>query len=735
MPTELEYALMSGGSYLSTRDQRNQFPIPNGWTQLSISRDDNSGFEAVAFQQGTGTNPSNIVISFAGTNFGVADLAADAALGSGIVWSQQLGQAAAFYLEILQNPLYSNATISFTGHSLGGGLAALLGVFFNQQATTFDQAPFALSLGSVMRDTLIAHLKVDYGYTDQQLLALAPSLVNPLTPGNGAANVTGISVAGQLLATTLPYSLLSTIGTEQPPLINGSTGVSATDLHSQALLTLFVMNNQFRQATLKLTDLEKMLFDSSLYANGTGVDNITKDNFLERLVRHQNGNAPGVTTADAMLTRFTSDLWKLAQDGGLTMADDPTAATKFVSKALTAFAMQMYYEDTANATNANKQLFTNVTGGVQFDRADVAPALGDAKGYTLYFQNYLDSSAFTSTERQLMQSLLPTLRDWYVQAGSGGMNVADTNNRGAFMLGGSRADNLTGGSQTDLLVGNAGIDRLTGGGGNDTLLGGAGFDTYVYNTGDGTDTVNDRDDLGRLLVNGQLLSGSIRRAGDAANTFHSTDNLFTFVQSGTTLTVNGQVTVTDWQPGGLGVILRDLSALPTGTPPVIDYNNGLPSDTYVGTEEPNTPGPLGGTSNWTVSTYGGNDFPFFYTSSLGNHVVFLGAGHDYVEGALGHDRLYGEDGRDILLGGGGGDDVLEGGAGEDLLKGGPGHDVLRGGGDADGVNGDSGNKVVLGEDGNGVLRNWRHRRMSARCISSLSCEPWSSDGTQLAVHV
>jgi putative lipase involved disintegration of autophagic bodies len=29
--------------------------------------------------------------------------------------------------------------------SLGGGLAALMGVFFGQQAVTFDQAPFANS--------------------------------------------------------------------------------------------------------------------------------------------------------------------------------------------------------------------------------------------------------------------------------------------------------------------------------------------------------------------------------------------------------------------------------------------------------------------------------------------------------------------------------------------------------------------------------------------------------------
>ena len=161
------------------------------------------------------------------------------------------------------------------------------------------------------------------------------------------------------------------------------------------------------------------------------------------------------------------------------------------------------------------------------------------------------------------------------------MNVTDAHNRGAFMLGGKGVDNLTGGSQTDLLVGNAGADRLNGGGGNDTLLGGAGFDTYMYNTGDGTDTIDDGDDLGRLLVNGQMMVGGIRRAGEAANTYKSSDGQYTFLQSGSTLTINGHVTIQDWQPGEFGVTLRDLSALPTGTPPVIDYNNGLATEVYT----------------------------------------------------------------------------------------------------------------------------------------------------------
>ena len=29
--TIIEYALMAGASYISTRDPKNQFPIPQGW--------------------------------------------------------------------------------------------------------------------------------------------------------------------------------------------------------------------------------------------------------------------------------------------------------------------------------------------------------------------------------------------------------------------------------------------------------------------------------------------------------------------------------------------------------------------------------------------------------------------------------------------------------------------------------------------------------------------------------
>ena len=111
--------------------------------------------------------------------------------------------------------------------------------------------------------------------------------------------------------------------------------------------------------------------------------------------------------------------------------------------------------------------------------------LNDAKGYKEFFSLYLNDPGFTSTteERSLMTNLLPTMRDWYVQAGTGGMSATDTNNRGAFMLGGATDDNLTGGNKADLLVGNAGNDSLTGGDGDDVLIGGTGQDNLKGDAG------------------------------------------------------------------------------------------------------------------------------------------------------------------------------------------------------------------------------------------------------------
>jgi Lipase (class 3) len=139
----LDYALMAGRAYQSTRAPINQFFVATDWLEffhvpdIATAFNATGGFEAVSFRRA-----SEIVISYAGTynKDYLGDQVANVGLATGF-GSTQLFQAVEYYLQVkAANP---GATITLTGHSLGGGLASLVSVFFGVQAQTFDQAPFA----------------------------------------------------------------------------------------------------------------------------------------------------------------------------------------------------------------------------------------------------------------------------------------------------------------------------------------------------------------------------------------------------------------------------------------------------------------------------------------------------------------------------------------------------------------------------------------------------------------
>ncbi len=121
MTTAIEYALMAGASYISNRDSRNQFPIPENWYQVSYAPPEPSGFEAATFgNAATLATSTEIVISFAGTY--PTDLLGDQAANAGLalgLGSAQLLQAAEYDMQV--KALNPAAHITLTGHSLGGG--------------------------------------------------------------------------------------------------------------------------------------------------------------------------------------------------------------------------------------------------------------------------------------------------------------------------------------------------------------------------------------------------------------------------------------------------------------------------------------------------------------------------------------------------------------------------------------------------------------------------------------
>ena len=720
MANAIELTLMAGRIYQSTRDKINWLPdlLSLGWTEFfhvpSASIPTTSGFEAISFQKG-----NEIVISFAGTGTGV-DWLANLANGIGLT-SDQLRQAADYYLKVkAANP---GAVISFTGHSLGGGLASLLAVFFGETAVTFDQAPFRNSASISVASDLVSYLSDPArGYSTQDLQGLTnfiSAAANGVIPNEG--NVLDFSVQGEILSAASALRIGSQTSLTHSP---DNWFGSSVDLHSQALLTAFLQSDQtapaqhsFRDVTLKLTDLLKMIFDADLYKRDTALAS-NQENFTERLVRHENGIAGNAITgetaivADAMLTRFTSDLWKIAQDGGLTLHDGNSSNPDLheLSKALIAFAMQKYYEETTTSAGYNKALFTDLStanegsNGIRFDMADVSKdfaltfaqsgkggELSQVKGYQdfLYYLNQTDNG-LNVDERQLIKSLLPYMRDWYVQAGASGMNAADTLNRGAFMLGGTGSDTLVGGTKVDLLVGNGGDDILQGGLGNDILLGGKDNDSYVYTTGDGFDTIFDSDGNGSIAYDGSILAGGAQYGDDRVHR-DANNHLYVDVGNGR-MVIDGNILIEDQQAGELSLSMAGPAVITT--PQYTSSGTGDNDDIIIDIND---------AAEDVIDAGAGQDFVF---ASYGNDIIIGGAGSDALDGFGGNDRLYADSIVSVadaiaqgntqagtgLLG-----DALSGDGGNDILIGGAGDDILSGGADADLLVGGAGNDYIFGD--------------------------------------
>ena len=138
------YAASAGGA-LNVVSPENVIPVMPGWVEISNGINNETGFMARAYKNG-----GEIVIAYAGTTWENGMRSLDwtkgnipAATASSL--AEQIVDAARFYLDVRRD---NSGEISFTGHSLGGGLASLMAVYFDKVAYTFDEAPFERSADS-----------------------------------------------------------------------------------------------------------------------------------------------------------------------------------------------------------------------------------------------------------------------------------------------------------------------------------------------------------------------------------------------------------------------------------------------------------------------------------------------------------------------------------------------------------------------------------------------------------
>jgi Ca2+-binding RTX toxin-like protein len=126
-----------------------------------------------------------------------------------------------------------------------------------------------------------------------------------------------------------------------------------------------------------------------------------------------------------------------------------------------------------------------------------------------------------------------------------------------ILVGGGGQDYLDGGKNADIIYGGSGDDTIIGGKGNDILVGGEGYDKYIINSGDGCDTIydsallQDSDGKGHIRYNDNILHGSIMKEpiGGVLWIDSLGNTYFWNGQDGSDLIINGTTTVKSFENG------------------------------------------------------------------------------------------------------------------------------------------------------------------------------------------
>ncbi|MCX7149367.1 MAG: hypothetical protein NTY05_08130, partial [Rhodocyclales bacterium] len=467
MLNTIDYALLATRVYDASAN--NKTGIPVGWNELIWQRDYNqSGFSAGAYRKG-----SALVISYTGTNQTADWLNGNTAALGGLLPAPQIFEAMRFYLDVkAANP--DATSFSFTGHSLGGGLAALMGVFFDKQAVVFDEAPFLYSAAnSIVVAGLEASLLLN-GYTDLDF-ALYNASFGTLLPFR-IGDVSHTYLEGEVL-NYLRMAVPAIAGTTTQ-ISMGSSTLGMMDRHAMTLLTAMLGNDTFATAVRKLPNLATYLMDPTQFGV-TDRRTPGKADLLSTLLRRQYG-VEGVAS-DGRLDRFADDMKKLVGATGI-------AQTNVSVRDAVMMASMEYFYAKASSSNAT-QLFTETNGALHFKYSDIG-----ASSY-ISLPKLVSSIEALLTPKEVVpiNGKLVQQDAWHIQSGSNAMNWTATGSDNDVALGGSRDDVLDAGAGNDIVISGPGADKLTGGKGADLLLGGSGLDTYKFVTGDGADRIVDED--------------------------------------------------------------------------------------------------------------------------------------------------------------------------------------------------------------------------------------------------
>lgn len=650
-----EYAQLSAATYhkKNKSNQMHIFGFKNIDNTYAID-DKKSGFSANVYQK---DDTNEIVIAFTGTNMTLGTDDEDTTLPGNLPKtdftqanipiaagheSQQVIQAARLVaktmLAISQDKNLSNATITFTGHSLGGGLASIMSILFDKPAYVFDPAPFEhFVTGDIATfedviprwtrnfdfDVLSNQLKKIYhectkenpNFNDKSFLnyiELVDSYVEKMKQSfinrykfidlsndseyiRRENNVKSWHIDGEILELGRVQDT-AIIGSETE--INlGKQTASKTDLHSIILLQATLFSEKFKNSLSKVSIAVQMMMDDNLYANSKDYKEDTP-NFLTQLMRQHMEGTNGKNSkvifplnnhaSTTILDQFAADLEQIAL----------FESESLMQKAVFAHMVEWFYYHATEYT----PFFKGTGDALQYTTA-LADGGKDVKEKAKTFiDEWLKTDGIVIDGKIKLEK--PTeynnKEQWnFVTNQANSVVSALDENKTQFMQGNVGDDEMSGSLKDDILIGfngddilkgNHGDDVLIAGAGKDELFGGQGKDRYIV---DKLDEITDEDGKGTVELFDAVSETKKKLTGGGEGSQKATEGgvyinqedgtVYHWEGEGGKLIVDGGLVIHNFNNGDLDIELMQ------ETPPLPPPNPNDRTPTYGGAPKTYSP--------------------------------------------------------------------------------------------------------------------------------------------------
>lgn len=460
-------------------------------------------------------------------------------IGGGNEQAAQANLAFKFYQEVVGgfDNIY-DANISLTGHSLGGGLAGLVGGAYGQNATMFDQMPFEWAL----LDTYNFSSDPESPDYNPQLKADVYGPGTPESPAFGVTSHRSFSLEGEALGglrnnTLLGVKAISTIpenALDLGPGVDLVDGGDSVALHSMATLVMrlyFSSQDSLTGDPLWYAAAQyfwPLMYDDSFAQQigaGSVAGGLSENDQYSEILRQvlaysvidegDNSARPFGDTGIRALYDDANNLGAALSTSNVSQAIIDNAGN--IAKTLLQFGGELALHKVMQSTNPemlggvlsisnapNNNTLTVNFADVLWQTADGGAGTGKV-GQAALIGGLLNSTGDSAAIRAAMGLLWgddttnAVDRVIFARSNSGGATTIVANPaslEAAMFVGGAGVDVVTGSSGRDLLLGGRGVDTLSGAGGSDilwgqgnddTLDGGAGND-YLYG-GDGRDNL------------------------------------------------------------------------------------------------------------------------------------------------------------------------------------------------------------------------------------------------------